>query len=464
MRTRGARIGLAMLLALIVVSGVVVLQTATGNGRTYVVGYFDNANGIYPGDNVVILGVPVGKIEEIEPQPDRAKVTFWYEDKYKVPADAKAVILSPALVTVRVIELTPAHTGGPAMANGAVIPQERTAVPVEWDDLRQQLENLTDTLQPTQPGGVSTLGSLVSTAADNLRGQGSDIRGTVLQLSQAVSALGDHSGDIFGTFENLAKLVSALRDNSGVLRQLNQNLATVTTQLANRPQEVGNAIRDLNDVVGDITDFVSENRDALGTTTDKLASVSQAVTDVLGDLKQTLHIGPTALQNFVNIYEPAHGSLSGVLATSSFANPVQFLCSAIQAASRLGAEQSAKLCVQYLAPIMKNRQYNFYPLGENLFVGATARPNEITYSEDWLRPDYIAPTPEDAKRAEGSRTVAPPPNGPLPPANSIYNFFGNHLGPDHGHPPFVPVKPAIPIPTDPATGLPGMMVPPKGEK
>ena len=40
---------------------------------------------------------------------------------------------------------------------------------------------------------------------------------------------------------------------------------------------------------------------------------------------------------------------------------------------------------------MKNRQYNFPPLGENLIVGATARPNEVTYSEDWMRPDYIAP-------------------------------------------------------------------------
>ena len=41
----------------------------------------------------------------------------------------------------------------------AVIPQDRTAVPVEWDDFRQQLQKLTETLQPTQPGGVSTLGA-----------------------------------------------------------------------------------------------------------------------------------------------------------------------------------------------------------------------------------------------------------------------------------------------------------------
>ncbi len=92
---------------------------------------------------------------------------------------------------------------------------------------------------------------------------------------------------------------------------------------------------------------------------------------------------------------------------NNFANPISFLCGAIQAASRLGAEQSAKLCVQYLAPIIKNRQYNFLPLGENLFVGATTRPNELTYSEDWMRPDYIPP---QVRRRRSRRR--PPGTGP----------------------------------------------------
>ena len=125
------------------------------------------------------------------------------------------------------------------MKDDAVIPQERTAVPVEWDDFRQQLEKLTETLQPTEPGGVSTLGSVVNTAADNLRGQGANIRDTVIKLSQAVSALGDHSNDIFSTVKNLAILVSALQDSTDLMRQLNQNLASVTGLLANDPDEVG---------------------------------------------------------------------------------------------------------------------------------------------------------------------------------------------------------------------------------
>jgi phospholipid/cholesterol/gamma-HCH transport system substrate-binding protein len=437
---RLSRIGVAVVLALCLVAGLfVVLRVQNVVSRVNVVAYFDNSNGIYVGDDVVILGVPVGKIEKIEPQPERAKISFWYDDKYKVPADAQAAIISPAVVTPRAIQLLPAYNGGAALSDHAEIPLDRTAVPVEYDDLRQQLEKLTQTLQPTEPGGVSTLGAFVNTAADNLRGQGANIRQSLIRLSKVFSTLGDHSDDIFGTVKSLAALVSALQDSTGILRQLNGNLSAVTGLLANDPNEVGDAVKDLNDVVGDVASFVRDNRESLGTTSDKLGELSQTLVESLDDIEQTLHVAPTALQNFLNIYEPANAAFTGALALNNFANPISFICGAIQAASRRGGEQSAKLCAQYLAPIVKNRQYNFLPLGENFFVGAQARPNEITYSEDFLRPSYgpnALPPPAD---------VPPPAAGP-PPVE------------DEGS----PVYPAEAQPTDPAAGLPGMMAPPGG--
>ena len=107
---------------------------------------------------------------------------------------------------------------------------------MEWDDFRQQLEKLTDTLQPTEPGGVSPLGAVVNTTADNLRGQGANIRDTIIKLSQAVSALGDHSTDLFATLKNLSILVSALQDSTDLMRQLNQNLASRHRLAGQRPR------------------------------------------------------------------------------------------------------------------------------------------------------------------------------------------------------------------------------------
>lgn len=421
MTTKLRRARSVLATALVLVAGVILaMRTADAAARTTVVAYFDNSNGVFAGDDVLIRGVPVGKIVKIEPQPLRAKISFWFDRKYRVPADAAAAILSPQLVTGRAIQLTPPYAGGPTMADGTVIPQERTVVPVEWDDLRAQLQRLTALLQPTRPGGVSTLGALINTAADNLRGQGATIRDTIIKLSQAISALGDHSKDIFSTVTNLSTLVTALHDSADLLERLNHNLAAVTSLLADGPDKIGQAAEDLNAVVADVGSFAAEHREAIGTSSDKLASITTALVDSLDDIKQTLHISPTVLQNFNNIFEPANGALTGALAGNNMANPIAFLCGAIQAASRLGGEQAAKLCVQYLAPIVKNRQYNYPPLGANLFVGAQARPNEVTYSEDWLRPDYVAPVAD------------------------------------------TPPDPAAAVTVDPATGLRGMMMPPGG--
>lgn len=449
--SRSARIVLATVLVLIGAGGGVTLWRVTGPAPIRVVAHFENSNGIFVGDDVMVLGVPVGRIEKIEPQPDNARITFTVDGGVDIPADASAVIISPTIVSARALALTPAYTGGPRMGDGAVIPRERTAVPVEYDDLRNQLEKLTEALQPTEPGGLSTLGRFVDTAADNLRGQGAEIRQALIQVSQAFSILGDHSGDVFGSVKNLNTLVGALQGSTDLMRQLNNSLAAVTGLLADDPAAIAAALTDLNDVLTDAQEFVAQNVEAIGTTTDKAASVAQALGESLDDLKQSLHIAPTAFSNFVNIYEPANASLTGALAAGNFANPIQFICAAVQATSRLNSEQAAKLCVQYLAPIVKNRQYNFPPIGMSPFVGAMARPNEVTFSEDWLRDQTEAGRVRNF--FEGPLPAAPP-AAPPPPTDQ----------PPAALPAEAPVAPGpgSATPTDPADGLHGLMVPPGG--
>lgn len=423
---RGVRITTAIVLVVTLVTAISVVTTSWWKGvnRNTYVAYFVNTNGLYTGDEVRILGVAVGTVEQIDPQPDAAKVTFTVDSQYSVPADARAAVLSPSLVTARAIQLVPAYTGGPKLEDGGIIPEDRTAVPVEWDDLRKELEKLTDSLQPTAPGGPSALGEFINTSAANLRGEGDTARDTIIKLSQAVSALGDHSTDIFSTVRNLQLLVSALSSSSDLLAAFNKNLANVTTVLSNTPNEWAQAMQGLDGAVNDLRGFVADNRDALGTTVDHLAAVTTAMSDSRGDIKQTLHVVPTVFQNFMNIYQPAQSAVTGILAPVNFADTVQFLCGAIESAARVGAKQSAKLCEQYLSPIIKNRQYNFPPIGINPFVGASARPNEITYSEDRLNPH-----------------VPPPPNAPAPA--------------------IAPPGALSTRSADPSQGLQGLMVPPQ---
>ena len=386
------------------------------------VAYFDNSNGIFPGDDVRILGVPVGKIDKIEPQPERVKITFWFDDKYKVPADAKAVDPVPAAgYRSRPSSSRRSTRGGPTMHDGARHPAgphrgagrvgRRPGAAAEADR---------HCCSPPSPAASARWVHLINTAADNLRGQGASIRDTVIKLSQAVSALGDHSNDIFGTFKNLSILVIALHDSTDLLEQTqpqpgrgDRRCSPMTRTRSVRRSRTSTRWSATCRASPPTTATRSAPRRTSSRRSPRRWSTS------LDDIKQTLHIAPTTSPNFNNIYQPANGALTGALAVNNFANPITFLCGAIQAASRLGGEQSAKLCVQYLAPIVKNRQYNFPPLGENLFVGPAARPNEVTYSEDWMRPDYVPPRPPPLRRTGCAAAAEAPAPAPADPSSAL---------------------------------------------
>ena len=120
-----------------------------------VVAEFPQTLALYPGDKVQIMGVKVGQIDAIEPAGDKMKVTFHYDSKYKVPANVTASVLNPSLVSSRTIQLAPPYTGGPVLQDNALIPIDRTQVPVEYDELRDSINRILTDLGPTkqQPKG-----------------------------------------------------------------------------------------------------------------------------------------------------------------------------------------------------------------------------------------------------------------------------------------------------------------------
>jgi hypothetical protein len=65
--------------------------------------------------------------------------------------------------------------------------------------------------------------------------------------------------------------------------------------------------------------------------------------------------------------------------------------------------------IPHITDEIKNRIYNYVPVGFNPFVGTQARPSEITYSQDWLRPGYTPP-PNGTPPPAASPAAAPPPD------------------------------------------------------
>ncbi|WP_330256095.1 MCE family protein [Nocardia sp. NBC_00565] len=356
------------------------------------IAYFDNTNGLFVGDRVKMLGVDIGSIDAIDPRGDRMRVKFHYDSDYRIPAQAKAVVLAQSLISARAIQLTPAYTGGPELPDGAEIPLERTAVPVEWDDLRKQLQSLAESINPTEQNKAGALGDFVNSAANALSGRGDQINDTLTKLSNAMSTLSDGRDDLFATLRNLQAFMTALSASDTEIVRLNQNVASVSSALDDSDQELGRALQSVDAMSSRLEQFVTDNRDGATKSVEDLAAVTKALNDVRPNIEQLLHVAPTAIQNFYNIYNPAQGSFTGALAVTQFRNPVQFICGAIQSASQLGAAEAAKLCVSQLAPVLRLLTMNYPPAGINPVSGLSTRPEQIDYSEQWLRGAAPAPT------------------------------------------------------------------------
>ena len=81
-----------LLVAALVFGGVLLLWPR--EHMNHLTALFPRTVSLYTGSDVRILGVPVGKVDSVTPTGTYVTVKMSYDAKYKVPADAKAVILS----------------------------------------------------------------------------------------------------------------------------------------------------------------------------------------------------------------------------------------------------------------------------------------------------------------------------------------------------------------------------------
>lgn len=353
-----------------------------------VVAYFTDTLALYPGDKVTIMGVRVGEIDKIEPAGDRMKVTFNYANKFKVPANATASILNPSLVASRNIQLSPPYTGGPVLEDDAVIPIDRTQVPVEYDELRDSINRILTDLGPTPDQPRGPFGDIVDSAADGFAGKGEQLNKTLNNLSEALFALNEGRNDFFGVVKSLALFVNALYQSDQQFVALNDDLAEFTNAFTNTDREVANALQDLDQLLSTTRAFLDENAEVLTTDINNLAEVTNAILqpEPRNGLETALHVFPTLGSNVANSASPLAAGPVAQPVLANFANPLQFICSSIQAASRLGYQESAEMCAQYLGPILDAIKFNYLPFGVNTAYTAEVLPKQVAYSEPRLQP------------------------------------------------------------------------------
>lgn len=264
---------------------------------------FAFADGIFPGNRVAILGVPVGTVRSVQPQGTAVRVTLDLPPGTEIPADAHAYIVSPAVISDRYVELGPAYTGGPKLADGASIPLQRTHSPIKWDELTSSLDTLLKALGPqgAAPGGV---GELMRIGADSLGGQGTAIREAITNVTQATEVLADGSGDIRAVLANVDKLLALLVERKSTIDSLATSTTDLTSDFNDQGEEISSALTRLSSSLTQFNDLVRNHGDRLTGDVAQLTRLSQTLADHQQQLAETLDVLPLGLDNLQRTLAP----------------------------------------------------------------------------------------------------------------------------------------------------------------
>lgn len=299
MRRRPVWIAAATGFVVLAVALVVALSGGGGSTRT-VYAQFSEAPGLYRGNHVDVLGIPVGTVTAIKAQPGYVLVSMQVSSRVQLPATAGAELMAPQVVADRFVQLGPAYISGPTLAPGAVIPLSRTVIPQSVDAVIAALTHLADQLGPNGANRTGALTDLVHQLATQFGPNGPDFHSAVVNFSQALDGLSANSSGLAGTLNNLGSLSQALADNSGAYRSFTQNLAQVSQILANDRGDISAALSSLQELFANLTDFVRRDGGSLGSSIGNLDTFVSALNSQQQSLARAYSLAPLALQNLDN--------------------------------------------------------------------------------------------------------------------------------------------------------------------
>ena len=294
----------------LLVAGLLLLLTATsgcgfvGGGSMTVTALLPDSAGLFTGNDVGVLGVPVGKVTAIEPEGDHVRVTLDITDTdVPIPADAGAAVVARSVATDRYVELTPVYRKGPEMEDGAVIPLSRTVTPVDFDQVLASVKQFGDGLV-NNPRARNSVKELVSIAARTLDGKGAQLNKTLGSLASAVDTVHGQSDNIIGTMRSLDRLTRTLAADQGTVRAFVADVADAADLLASERGSLRRALVTLSAAVDDVATFTRQHRDAIRRDVEGATAVLDNLVKARKDLEETVEVLPLAADNLTRTKGP----------------------------------------------------------------------------------------------------------------------------------------------------------------
>ncbi len=309
----------------------------TRNATITVTAEMSDSAGLFVGNDVGILGVTVGKVDDITPRGDHVLVRMKIDAERPVPADAGAVVVARSVATDRYVELTPVFRQGPRLADGALIEQPRTRTPVDFDEVLGALNTFAIGIAGSGESR-NAIANLLESGSKALDGKGADFNRAVSSLGRAVNSISGQRKNITGTVKSLDTLTGTIASNQQLVREFIDQISDASQLLADERNNFATALRSLSRAVTAVADFAHQNRQQLVTALDRSSGLMTSVLSRRGPLTEVLRVMGLTLQNMKAVLKDGRlvvrvdptliTPLGGILTSLCQSSPVN-ICPAI---------------------------------------------------------------------------------------------------------------------------------------
>jgi len=266
---------------------------------------FIDTTGLYVGNEVTYLGVHIGQVVEVEPHGASMTVVMHLDPGTQLPRDAGAEILQSSLVTDRYVEIGPAYTGGPTLADGAHIDASHTRSPAGVDEIASSIDRLVKAVDGSLGSGPAGSGvaRMLAATAHTLRGNGSALRAALSGGQGALEVLTGKRDALTRVSQDLLALVDVLAHRDARIRAFTRQSDATLGVLSAQRSEIVSTVQALSQLTRLAGDFLRRNGDVLGSDLkgiDQLVGVVRANQASLGEAWDVM---PAGAQNIARAYD-----------------------------------------------------------------------------------------------------------------------------------------------------------------
>lgn len=273
---------------------------------------FDSAAGLYEGNAVAVLGMPVGKVTKVASKGSYVEVEFTVDKHVKIPAAAHAVTITTSILTDRQIELTPPYRGGPVLKNHDTIGLTRTKTPVAFDRVLDMLDKVSKSLKGDGTGG-GPIADLTDAAVGITDGNGEHILSALDELSKALrlsSERGETTRDELTTIiTNLSSIVEATARNDAKVREFGSTTRQLSQMLSEEQFGSGATGRTINRILEQVSALIEANRENLKQAVRNGDTVAKTIVDNQRGVAEMLDVLPLTLENLYNTVDQNNGAI-----------------------------------------------------------------------------------------------------------------------------------------------------------